>query len=132
VGLIRGFGLSHGAIASSVAHDSHNLIACGVSDEAICQALNLLIEQGGGLAGVGATDALVLPLPVAGLMSVADAATVGRDYTELDAFAKALGCRLKAPFMTLSFMALPVIPELKLTDKGLFDGLSFGFVPLFV
>jgi len=132
VGFIRGFGLKYGAIASTVAHDSHNLIACGASDAAICRALNLLIEQGGGLAGVGAKDALVLPLPVAGLMSVADAATVGRDYTELDAYAKTLGCKLKAPFMTLSFMALPVIPELKLTDKGLFDVASFGFVPLFV
>ncbi|OPZ59935.1 MAG: Adenine deaminase [Deltaproteobacteria bacterium ADurb.Bin510] len=132
IGFIRGFGLKTGAIAASIAHDSHNLIACGVSDEAICRALNLLIDSGGGLAGVGQQEALVLPLPIAGLMSPADAATVGRDYAALDSYAKKLGSKLGAPFMTLSFMALPVIPELKLTDQGLFDVTSFDFVPLFV
>jgi len=134
---IRNFGLKSGALASSVAHDSHNIVAVGVDDESLCRAVNLVIEQQGGLACVsgrppqpasgspaypGAGKELVLPLPVAGLMSAADGYTVAGAYTALDVMAKSLGSTLAAPFMTLSFMALLVIPHLKLSDLGLFDG----------
>ncbi|MCF6290553.1 MAG: adenine deaminase [Desulfobacterales bacterium] len=130
LGFITGFGLKHGAIASSVAHDSHNIIAVGASDEMLCQAINLVIEHRGGLAVKGPDFAEVLPLPVAGLMSLDDGAAVAGQYGLLDLRAKELGSTLTAPFMTLSFMALLVIPQLKLSDKGLFDGQSFSLVPL--
>ena len=130
LGFITGFGLRNGAIASSVAHDSHNIIAVGTSDEMLCQAINLVIEHRGGLAAKGSDFAEMLPLPVAGLMSLDDGVTVAGQYGLLDLRAKELGSTLTAPFMTLSFMALLVIPQLKLSDKGLFDGESFGFVPL--
>lgn len=124
---IRNFGLSRGAIASSVAHDSHNIVAVGVDDESICRAVNLVIAQQGGLS---CTDPathkeLVLPLPVAGLMSADDGYAVAEAYTAIDQMAKGLGSSLRAPFMTLSFMALLVIPHLKLSDLGLFDGDQF-------
>ena len=126
---VKNFGFREGAIASSVAHDSHNIIAVGVDDESICQAVNLLISCTGGLSAVNNQTEKVLPLPVAGLMSDKDAWQVSKDYTELDNFAKhILGSSLQAPFMSLSFMALLVIPHLKLSDKGLFDGDSFQFV----
>jgi adenine deaminase len=128
---IKNFGLTHGAIASSVAHDSHNIVAVGVDDESIAAAINLVIEAGGGVSVVNdgnnnATN-LVLPLPVAGLMSAADGFEVASTYTAIDLAAKALGSKLEAPFMTLSFMALLVIPHLKLSDKGLFNGDDFNF-----
>ena len=128
---IKNFGLTHGAIASSVAHDSHNIVAVGVNDESIAAAINLVIEAGGGVSVVNdgnnnATN-LVLPLPVAGLMSAADGFEVASTYTAIDLAAKALGSKLEAPFMTLSFMALLVIPHLKLSDKGLFNGDDFNF-----
>ena len=127
IGFIRNFGLKFGAIASSVAHDSHNIIAVGVSDEAICKAVNLVIEHKGGICAVSEAKEHILPLPVAGIMSAENGTTVAKKYAELDAFAKTLGCTLQAPFMTLSFMALLVIPSLKLSDKGLFNGNSFTF-----
>ena len=127
---IKNMGIKRGAIASSVAHDCHNILATGVSDELICKAVNALIRTKGGLAVVTESEELVLPLPVAGIMTNVDAFTTATAYEEIDASAKALGSKLTAPFMTLSFMALLVIPQLKLSDKGLFDGNRFTFVSL--
>ncbi len=124
---IKNFGLKRGAIASSVAHDSHNIVAVGVDDESICKAVNLIIENQGGVCCVGDQD-LILPLPVAGLMSDGDGYFVAEKYSAIDKAAKDLGSTLSAPFMTLSFMALLVIPHLKLSDLGLFDGDEFKFV----
>jgi adenine deaminase len=131
IAYIRNFGLKEGAIASTVGHDSHNILVVGVSSEAICEAVNLLVENKGGIAAIGKGKQKVLPLPVAGLMAVEDGYTVGRKYQEIDLMTKELGSKLSAPFMTLSFMALLVIPMLKLSDQGLFDGERFTFVPLF-
>lgn len=128
IAFIKNLGLRSGAIASSVAHDSHNIIAVGADDESICEAVNLLIEQQGGISVVGDRERLVLPLPVAGIMTTDDGYAVARKYAELDRAAKSLGSTLRAPFMTLSFMALLVIPHLKLSDKGLFDGDRFELV----
>jgi len=130
IALIKNFGLKEGAIASSVGHDSHNIIAVGVSDEAICNAVNLIIENKGGICAVSNAIEKIVPLPVAGIMSDKDAETIGKAYAELDKFAKRLGSKLYAPYMTLSFMALLVIPSLKLSDKGLFDGDNFKFTSL--
>lgn len=124
---VKNFGLTKGAIASSVAHDSHNIIAVGVDDESICRAVNLVIKEKGGVSSAGEQD-LVLPLPVAGLMSNEDGYKVAALYTAIDRAAKQLGSGLSAPFMTLSFMALLVIPHLKLSDMGLFDGDKFELV----
>ena len=129
---IRHFGLKTGAIASSVAHDSHNIVAVGVDDQALCHAVNAVIEAGGGLSVAtnrGPTD--LLRLPIAGLMSDGPCPQVAADYATIEQSAKDLGATLSAPFMTLSFMALLVIPELKLSDKGLFDTTQSQFVPLF-
>jgi len=130
VAFIKGFGLKQGALASSVGHDSHNITAVGYDDESLARAINLVVAAQGGLAAVGGTGAEhVLPLPVAGLMSDQPGPAVAAAYSTLDHFAKAeLGSGLQAPFMTLSFMALLVIPSLKLSDKGLFDGERFAFV----
>jgi adenine deaminase len=125
---IKNFGLRAGAIASSVAHDSHNIIAVGVDDESICKAVNLIIEHRGGISCVGNQRELVIPLPVAGLMCDEDGYKVAEQYTQIDQAAKQLGSTLSAPFMTLSFMALLVIPHLKLSDKGLFDGDRFELI----
>ena len=125
---IKNFGLKSGAIASSVAHDSHNIVAIGVDDESICQAVNLVIAEKGGISCVSDQTNMVLALPVAGLMSSEDGYKVAEAYTAIDAMAKSLGSTLSAPFMTLSFMALLVIPHLKLSDKGLFDGDGFKFL----
>lgn len=132
VAFIHGFGIRKGAIASTVGHDSHNVIAVGVDDDAICQAVNILIREKGGISAVGNNNEKVLPLPVAGLMSAQNGYEVANAYTEIDLLAKSLGCTLQSPFMTLSFMALLVIPDLKLSDKGLFSGKSFAFVDPFV
>mgnify|MGYP003662915526 CR=1 FL=1 len=132
VGFVRGFGLRGGALAGSVAHDSHNIIAVGDSDEAICAAVNAVIEHRGGLSVATDHQLNVLPLPVAGLMSVNSCEEVASLYSDLDKTAKRLGCPLEAPFMTLSFLALLVIPSLKLSDQGLFDGEQFKQVDLFV
>jgi adenine deaminase len=129
VAFIHDFGMKEGAIASSVAHDSHNIIAVGVSDEDIVEAVNLIIENKGGVSAVSNESREILPLPIAGLMSNEDGYKVAKDYTNIDKFAKEqLGCTLSAPFMSLSFMGLLVIPKLKLSDKGLFDGEKFEFV----
>jgi len=125
---IKNTGLKQGAIASSVAHDSHNIVAIGVDDESLCKAINLVIAQKGGISCVGRQSSLVLALPVAGLMSADDGYEVANAYTAIDAMAKSQGTTLSAPFMTLSFMALLVIPHLKLSDLGLFDGDAFKFV----
>lgn len=132
VAFVRHMGLQQGAIASSVAHDSHNIVAVGVDDEAIVAAVNALIEHGGGISVSDGTGVTLLPLPVAGLMSTATVAEVAADYERLDRLAKQSGSGLRAPFMTLSFLALLVIPELKLSDQGLFDGKDFQLCSLFV
>ena len=130
IAFIKNFGLKEGAIASSVGHDSHNIIAVGVSDEAICKAVNLIIENKGGICAVSNSEQKIVSLPVAGIMSDKDGKTIGLQYAELDKMAKQLGSSLHAPYMTLSFMALLVIPSLKLSDKGLFNGSTFKFTPL--
>jgi len=128
VALIQGFGLKQGAIASSVAHDSHNVIAVGANDNDLAKAINLVVENRGGLSVAEGGNADVLPLPIAGLMSPDSCTEVAEAYARLDSAAKRMGSTLRAPYMTLSFMALLVIPSLKLSDKGLFDGAEFGFV----
>ena len=126
---IKNFGIKQGAIASSVAHDSHNIVAVGVDDESLAKAINLVIHKKGGVSAVCGNDQLVLGLPVAGLMSHEDGYKVAAAYTEIDRMVKEkMKSALAAPFMTLSFMALLVIPHLKLSDKGLFDGDEFRFV----
>ena len=130
IGFIKNFGLKEGAIASSVGHDSHNIIAVGVSDEDICRAVNLIIENKGGICAFSNLEEKIVSLPVAGIMSDKDGATIGKQYAELDKMAKRLGSKLNAPYMTLSFMALLVIPSLKLSDKGLFNGSEFKFTTL--
>jgi adenine deaminase len=132
LGFIKNFGLQKGAIASSVAHDSHNIIVVGVTDEAICDAVNLIIEQKGGISLVSDEFREVIALPIAGIMSDKDGIIVAEKYTHLTTLAGNLGTTLSAPYMTLSFMALLVIPQLKISDKGLFDSQSFTFVDLFV
>jgi adenine deaminase len=133
VAFIKNFGLKQGAIASSVAHDSHNIIAVGVDDESICEAVNLIIEAQGGVSAVDGKGAKsLLKLPIAGIMSGEDGYEVAKEYSEIDKFAKQLGCELNSPFMSLSFMALLVIPNLKLSDLGLFDGEKFSLTNIFV
>jgi adenine deaminase len=131
MGFIRNFGLKNGAIASSVSHDSHNIIAIGADDEAISHVVNLIIRARGGIAAVDVTREMILPLPVAGIMSEKDGYEVSKSYQAIDKMAKSMGSTLGAPFMTLSFMALLVIPSLKISDKGLFDCEKFQFVELF-
>jgi adenine deaminase len=133
---VAGFGLKKGAIASTVAHDSHNIIAVGADDASIARAVNMLVEARGGIACVDGPDMLadegaILPLPVAGIMSADDGYTVAENYKMINRKVRNLGSSLEAPFMTLSFMALLVIPALKLSDKGLFDGNTFSFTSLF-
>jgi adenine deaminase len=138
---IKNIGLKQGAIASSVAHDSHNIVAVGADDESICRAVNLIIEKKGGISCINSPSLgelvppqregrgeVVLPLPIAGLMSNEDGYKVAEDYTAIDAMAKSMGSSLSAPFMTLSFMALLVIPSIKLSDMGLFNGNTFEFI----
>jgi adenine deaminase len=131
MGFVKNFGLKRGAIASSVAHDSHNIIAVGVDDESLCRAVNCIIENEGGISCADAampSFEKVLPLPVAGLMSNEDGYTIAEMYTKIDKAAKDLGSALASPFMTLSFMALLVIPHIKLSDLGLFDGDDFKII----
>lgn len=130
VAFIKNFGLKEGAIASCIAHDSHNIVAVGVDDESLAQAINLIIECKGGISVAHQHGKDVLPLPVAGIMSNLSVDEVAASYQNLHAKAKELGCQLDAPFMSLSFMALLVIPALKLSDKGLFDGVNFKFTEL--
>jgi len=132
IGFVKNFGLKRGAIGSSVAHDSHNIISVGVDDMDICRAVNSITRNKGGISAVCGDTEKILPLPVAGIMSDLSFAEVPKRYTGLYRFAKELGSDLKAPFMTLSFMALLVIPEMKLSDKGLFDVNKFEFIDLFL
>jgi adenine deaminase len=132
IGFVQGFGIKKGAIGSSVAHDSHNLVMVGANDQDILEAVTAIKEMGGGLVAVLNGKVLAsLPLPIAGLMSEASVAQVNHQLGALHRAAKNLGCRIPDPFMTLSFLSLPVIPELKITDKGLVDVNQFKFVPLF-
>ena len=130
VSFIKNIGLTHGAIASSVAHDSHNIVAVGADDQSICRAVNLVIKEKGGISAVSPEEEMILALPIGGLMSAGDGFKIAEEYTHINSFAtKVLGSTMAAPFMTLSFMALLVIPHLKLSDKGLFDGDSFKLIP---
>ena len=131
VSFIKGFGLKRGALASSVAHDSHNIVAVGVTDSDILHAINLLIEHKGGVTAYCNTEMVAVPLPVAGLMSNGDGYEVAQAYQNANALAKRLGTTLFAPFMTLAFMALLVIPELKMSDKGLFDVKQFALTSIY-
>jgi adenine deaminase len=127
VGFIKNFGLKNGAIASSVAHDSHNIIAVGSSDEQISQAVNLIMKNHGGISAVHGKEKNTLALPVGGIMSDDSGENVAREYERLSNISREMGSKLKAPFMLISFMALLVIPSLKISDKGLFDGETFEF-----
>lgn len=131
VAFVRGFGLKRGALASSVAHDSHNIVSVGVTDKDILHAVNLLIEHTGGVTAYCSTEMVAVPLPVAGLMSNEDGYEVAQAYQNADALAKRLGSTLYAPFMTLAFMALLVIPELKIGDQGLFDVKKFKITSIY-
>lgn len=131
IGFIGNMGLKKGAMASTVAHDSHNIIAVGTTDESILHAINLIAEERGGVAYCNDTEKMVIPLPVAGIMSPKSVKEVAKAYVKIDKLAKDNGSKLTAPFMTLSFMALLVIPSLKISDKGLFDGSVFAFTSLF-
>jgi adenine deaminase len=130
VAFVTNFGIARGAIASSVAHDSHNIIAVGADDISLCRAMNLLVASQGGVCAVSTEEECVLPLPIAGLMSDLPATEAAARYAAVEELARALGSPLRAPLMTLSFMALLVIPELKLSDLGLFDGTAFQFTPV--
>ena len=132
IGFIKGLGLKRGAIASCVAHDSHNIVAAGTDDESIIRAINLIIKNRGGISVVDGDTEEVLPMPFAGIMTVEDGYSVAEKYRRMDKLAKSLGSCLRSPFMTLSFMALLVIPSLKLSDRGLFDGKNFAFTELFI
>jgi len=132
IAFIKNFRLKSGAIASSVGHDSHNIIAVGVDDESICRAVNLIIKAKGGISAVYGDQEEILELPVGGIMSAADGYEVAAAYTKIDRMAKDMGSTLNSPFMTLSFMALLVIPDLKLSDKGLFSGERFEFEEIFM
>ncbi|MDF2447742.1 MAG: ade [Bacteroidota bacterium] len=132
VGFIKNVGLHKGAIASCVAHDCHNIVVVGVNDDDMCAAVNLIIQEKGGIALANGKEHLNLPLPIAGIMTNQPAEEVAETYIQLDRRAKELGSKLKAPFMSLSFMALLVIPQLKLSDKGLFNGKTFEFSDVFV
>ena len=132
IGFVRGFGLKDGAMAFSIAHDSHNIIAVGVSDLDLAQAVNLLQESGGGICFVSGDKEERMELPVAGLMGLGSCEEMAASYSMVEQKVKENGCRLQTPFMTLSFLALPVIPALKITDLGLFDGERFELTDLFV
>lgn len=129
---IKNVGLKYGAIASCVAHDCHNIVVVGTNDEDMCKAVNLIVNAKGGISLAHGNEEMVLELPIAGIMTNQPAEEVAQAYTKLDQRAKELGSKLRAPYMSLSFMALLVIPELKLSDKGLFNGKSFEFTEVFV
>jgi len=128
IAFVKNVGLKNGAIASCVAHDCHNIVAVGTNDIDLCEAVNLIIENKGGISLANASHKQVLPLPVAGIMSTEEISVVAEKYTSIDKATKQLGVTLQAPYMTLSFLALLVIPQLKLSDKGLFCGKTFQFV----
>jgi adenine deaminase len=131
LGFMKGFKLREGAVASSIAHDSHNLIAVGIDKKDMVKSINTIIEMNGGLTIVKDNQVLVkLQLPIAGLMSDKPVEEVVKKLNKFRTILRRLGCSLNSPHMILSFMALTVIPEIKLTDKGLFDVEKFGFVDL--
>ncbi|MGB9696302.1 MAG: adenine deaminase [Ignavibacteria bacterium] len=132
IAFIKNFGIKNGAIASSVAHDSHNIIAVGTSDHYLASAVNLIIEYKGGLCFYSDNEKEILPLPIAGIMTDEEAHKIAAKYHRLNELAHKAGCHLRAPFMTLSFMSLLVIPKLKLSDRGLFDGETLKFVSVFI
>ena len=132
IGFIKNFGLKTGALASSVAHDSHNIVAIGCDDISLIKVINEVISSKGGIAACDETDVKILELPVAGLMSDKKGSEVAKKYTALNSFVQDLGCAMKAPFMTLAFMPLLVIPSLKIGDKGLFDVNTFSITSLFI
>jgi adenine deaminase len=129
---IKNIGLKTGAIASCVAHDCHNIVVVGTNDDDMCKAVNAIIKAKGGISLATETEEMVLELPIAGIMTDLPAEKVAESYIKLDRRAKELGSKLRAPYMSLSFMALLVIPELKLSDKGLFNGKSFEFTDVFI
>ncbi len=131
VGFINNFGLVRGALASCVAHDSHNIVAVGADDASIVEAINMIIADKGGISLVDGDTKMMLSLPFAGIMSGSDGLAAARQYDLMDKKAKEMGSSLSAPYMTLSFMALLVIPDVKLSDKGLFDGTRFEFMDIF-
>jgi adenine deaminase len=131
IGYIKNIGIKEGAIASSVGHDSHNIIAVGVDDASIAKAVNMIVRAQGGVSAVGKGEEQILALPVAGIMSANDGYSIAEDYSRIDGFAKSLGSPLNSPFMTLSFMALLVIPKAKMSDLGFFDGEEFKFIDVF-
>ncbi len=131
VAFIKGFELKKGAIASSIAHDSHNIIAIGTNDDDITAAINLLIESKGGISAVNSAEQHIFELPIAGLMTDKDIKYAAEKYTFLTKKAQEFGTKLASPFMTLAFLALLVIPKLKLSDKGLFDSQTFNFIDVF-
>ena len=128
VGFCQNFGLKSGAIASSIGHDSHNIIVVGVDDASIARAVNLIIEQKGGIAAVSTKKEMLIGLPIAGLMKNGDGYKIAEQYIEIDAMTKEMGSKLISPFMSLSFMALLVIPAIKISDLGMFDGVNFQFI----
>ncbi len=130
IGFIKNFGLKRGALVSTVAHDSHNIVAVGTTDEEIASAINMIIDCKGGILAKGGDKVCIMPLSVGGLMSDEDGFTIAEQYEKADAMAKELGSGLSAPFMTLAFMSLLCIPELKLGDKGLFEILKLSFTDL--
>jgi len=132
IGFVRGFGLQNGAMASSIAHDSHNLIAIGSNDVDMARAVNLLQESGGGICFVKGEEVHRMALPVAGLMGLGSCEEMAKNYSVIEQRVKENGSTLQTPFMTMAFLALPVIPSLKITDKGLFDGEKFELTDLFV
>ena len=132
VGFIRGFGMKKGAFASSVAHDSHNIISIGTNDKDIMKSINEIVRLKGGLAVSAGSETSSIQLNIGGIMSTRSCRDVAQDYEKLNELVNSYGCTLKAPFMTLSFMALLVIPDLKIGDKGLFDVNKFELVSLFV
>jgi adenine deaminase len=132
VAFIKNVGLKKGAIASCVAHDCHNIVVVGTNDKDISNAVNLIIENKGGISLSNGNEKLILALPIAGIMSNVNAYKIAQEYIAIDKKAKELGSKLKSPFMSLSFMALLVIPKLKLSDKGLFNGENFLFTSVFI
>jgi len=131
-GFVRGFGLTKGAIASTVAHDSHNLVVTGTDDELMFQAARLVADNGGGIALLNSREHIVLPLPVAGLMSTGSLQEITETLTNLRRLARTMHIQVDNPFMLLSFLALPVIPSLKITDRSLVDVNTFQPVSLWV
>lgn len=128
VAYIRGFHIDHGAIAQTIAHDSHNIVAVGSSDSLLCEVINRVIGLKGGIVATDGKEIVELPLPIAGLLSPASGEELAEQNVRLEELVKRTGCTMQSPFITLGFMSLPVIPDLKLTDKGLFDGRRFAFV----